>query len=159
MKITMLMLQRSQTRSRTRLAGREQGSAVIELAMMTPLLVLLLLCAFDFGRVFHAAMSVSGAAHAGANYGAQSIIRVMDFTGMENTALQHAPGMGISASATRICRCAGTAAAVSCTTTCATPPMRVYASVTATRTFTTAVDYPGIPTPIAITRTAEMRAQ
>jgi Flp pilus assembly protein TadG len=135
----------------------ERGSAVIELALITPLLMMLILCAFDFGRVFHTAMSVSGAAHAGASFGSQSLVRSLDSLGMRVAAELHAPDLGITASATRVCKCGG--ATVSCSSPCGTPPMKIYASVTATRTFTTAVDYPGIPGTIAISRTAQMRAQ
>jgi Flp pilus assembly protein TadG len=140
-----------------RVLNGERGSAILELALITPLLVLLLLCAFDFGRVFFTAMSVSGAAHAGASFGSQSLVRTLDAVGMRVAAELHAPDLGITASASRVCRCG--AATVSCSATCGTPPMKIYATVTATRTFTTAVDYPGIPGTIAISRTAQMRAQ
>lgn len=140
-----------------RLLKSQHGSAAVELAMVTPLLVLLVLGAYDFGRAFYTAMAVTGAAHAGAQYGAQSVSKAQDSAGMQAAAVTHAPGMGITAVASRECRCAdGTVQA--CTYTgCGT--LKVYAKITTTKTFATAVNYPGIPSSLVITRTAQIRAQ
>jgi Flp pilus assembly protein TadG len=138
----------------------EAGSAIIELALVTPLLLVLVLGAFDFGRVFYVAMSTTSAAHAGAQYGAQSTASTSDSAGMVQAAVNSAPGMDIAATAAQVCRCATEEAVVACSTT--TPsclPLRIYASVTTTKSFTTVVDYPGIPHSVTISRTAEIRAQ
>jgi|SRR5688572_7860217 len=139
----------------------EGGSAVVELALVTPILVALLLGALDFGRVFHHALAVTGAAHAGAQWGSLSLANSQNFTQVKAIAEAHAPGLGVTATATSICRCGnGTATPnpQACNSGC-TGTLRVYSSVTATRTFTTVVDYPGVPRTIAISRTAQMRAQ
>ena len=145
----------------TRRRRWDGGSAAVEVALVTPLLVGLLLAALDFGRVFHYAIAVTGAAHAGAQWGSTSFANSQNTTQMRTVAENHAPGMGVTASATSICRCGNGTATPSpqaCNSGC-TGTLRVYASVTATRTFTTLVNYPGIPATIAITRTAQMRSQ
>jgi Flp pilus assembly protein TadG len=146
------------SRNRLRCEG---GGAVVELALVTPILAALLLGALDFGRVFHYALAVTGAAHAGAQWGSTSLANSQNFSQMKTIAESHAPGLGVTATATSICRCgSGTATPnpQACNSGC-TGTLRVYASVTATRTFTTIVNYPGIPRTTAITRTAQLRAQ
>ena len=144
------------------LRARENGNAIVELALVTPLLLLFLLGAFDFGRVFYTAMAVTGAAHTGAQYGAQSTSTVTDTAGMTLAVTQASPGLGITASPSpqRVCRCETGAAIVSCTTTTSgCLPLRVYASVTAQATFSTIVNYPGIRRTRTISRNAQIRAQ
>jgi Flp pilus assembly protein TadG len=146
----------------TSLRRDEAGNALVELAAVTPMLLLLAIGAFDFGRVFYTAMAVTGAAHAGAQYGAQSVGKAEDQAGMVQAALDSSPDLGISATASEspVCRCATGSATVDCDTTdSACLPLRVYASVTASRTFTTIVNYPGIPHSVPISRTAQIRAQ
>lgn len=146
--------------SRIRRWRADAGNALVELAIVAPLLMLLLLGASDFGRVFYTAISVTGAAHAGAQYGAQSPAKTEDAAGMVQTAVNSAPGMGITATASRVCRCVTGPDTVACdTTTPSCLPLRGYATVTATRTFTTIVNYPGIPNSVTIARTAEIRAE
>jgi Flp pilus assembly protein TadG len=139
-----------------RFIRERKGSAAIELAMVTPMLILVLLGAYDFGRVFHMSVAVTAAAHTGAHWGSQSMTKVTDTAGMRNAAETHTPGMGITATASTECRCVETL--VACGTACGTP-LRTYAVVTATRTFTTIVNYPGIPNNIVLTRSARIRAQ
>ena len=129
----------------------------MELALLTPVVVGLMLAGVDFGRVSYYAIAVTGSAHAGAQFGSQSIGSALNTTGMRTRAEDHSPGLGITATALTECRCT-TATTVACNSSCPSG-MRVYASVTATRTFTTVVNYPGIPNTIAISRTAKMRAQ
>ena|SRR5688572_5817413 len=140
---------------------QDSGNAVVELALVTPFLVALLLAALDFGRVFNYAMAVTGAAHAGAQWGSTSLANSQNTTQMVAVAESHAPGMGVTATATNICRCGSGTATPSpqaCSNGC-TGTLRLYASVTATRTFSTIVNYPGIPGTIVLTRNAQMRSQ
>src|SRR5688572_27017420 len=48
------------------------GSAIVELAVVGPLLVLMVLGVADFGRVLYTSIILSHAARAGAQYGAQT---------------------------------------------------------------------------------------
>lgn len=51
---------------------RDSGSALIELALIAPLLLFILICSAELGRIAYAAIEVSDAAHAGALYGSQN---------------------------------------------------------------------------------------
>ena len=48
--------------------GRQKGQALVELALTLPLILLLVLGAMDFGRVYHTKIVITNAAREGANY-------------------------------------------------------------------------------------------
>src|SRR5688572_4349883 len=151
------------TRARRRGRRHEFGHAAVELALITPVLMVLTVGAFDFGRIFYYTMAVTGAAHAGAQWGSMSAANASNTAGMTTRVENHAPGLGVTASPapTRICRCGnGTATPnpQACNVGC-TGTLRIYASVTARRTFSPIARIPGIPSTITIVRTAQMRAQ
>jgi len=144
----------------------DSGSALVELGMLLPLTIALLIGAMDLGRVFYSAMAVTHAAGAGVHYGARSLARSQDITGMVSTAKTAAADIsGFSATAARTCTCWSAATSTetamgTCADTCASPSVvRVYVTVTGTRTFKTLVNYPGIPNIIRLNRSAKMRAQ
>src|SRR5947209_16759348 len=58
----------------------EAGSAFIELGLMFPVLLLILVCAIDFARVFFADIALTNAAEVGAMYGARSVTASSDLT-------------------------------------------------------------------------------
>ena len=140
----------------------DQGSALVELAVALPVLVLLLLGAADFARVFSTSIALTDAARAGAQYGAYSLARSTDTGGMQSTAQAAVNVSGVAASASRSCYCApdnGSAfTAAACSATCTSSQhLLVTVSVTASKTFTTSSQLPGIPSSIALSRTATMR--
>lgn len=150
------------SRKARRFARHEHGYSVVELAMISPLLAYLLVAVFDFARVFYFAMAVTSAAHAAVQWGSLSPANTLNSTRMQTIAANHAPGLGVTATAGRVCRCgSGTATPyvqLSCATSCP-GTQRIYASVTATRSFSPIIGFPGIPGTMNITRTAQMRAQ
>jgi Flp pilus assembly protein TadG len=68
-----------------------RGQALVELALILPLLVLLLLGAVEFGRFAYLAIELANAAKAAAQYGAQKSLNGADVTGMQLVASQDAP--------------------------------------------------------------------
>jgi Flp pilus assembly protein TadG len=141
------------------------GNALVELALASALLALILLGATDFGRVFYTAMAVSHAAKAGVEYGAQSSAKAADTSGMTSAATTAASDLAswqyFTTTASKFCTCPSSTGVVACTgTPCGTGVSQwVYASVTATAQFTTLVNYPGIPHSLTVTRGAIMRAK
>jgi Flp pilus assembly protein TadG len=63
----------------------EEGSAIVELALVFPLLSLLVLGAAELGRIAYAAIDVTNAAHAGVQYGAASHTAATDFVNSSGT--------------------------------------------------------------------------
>src|SRR5918996_6190345 len=92
----------------------DAGSVAVEMAILTPLLLLLLLGAADFAKVYRMQMLLVGAAKAGAQYGAQSKLTASDTAGMEAAARTDANGfLGLDVEAETQCTCG--AAIVACT--------------------------------------------
>ena len=137
----------------------EQGSSLVEVAIVVPTLLFVLLALVDFGRGYYLAMEVAGAARAGAIYGSQNRT---DTTGITNAVKDDAPDVsGISASSISWgCECPdGSNASVSCTSapSCTTNVV-YYVKVTASATYTTMIPWKGIPSTIALSSTSEMRS-
>ena len=141
---------------------KERGAQLIEMAILTPFLLLVLLGATDFARVSYYAITLANAARAGAQFATQSSVAAFNTAGIKAAAELEATNIGaISVSSSLACRCPGSAVVVDCTTgACPSSAVKeLYSSVTASQTFTTLVSWPGIPSPIDLTRTSTMRVQ
>jgi Flp pilus assembly protein TadG len=145
----------------------------VEFALTVPLLLLLLLAAADFGRVMYWAITVSGAARAGAVYGARSQTTAADTSGIRQAASQEGQNIGISAGEIAVavnCACPGQSAVPAvCTSSCTCPgtltcsggysPPRMSVRVTVTKIFAASfLRIPGI-SPLSLLRNAELRVQ
>jgi Flp pilus assembly protein TadG len=135
------------------------GSSLIEVALVTPVLLLLLLGTFDFGLAFFTAIEVAGAAHAGAEYGIQN---PSDSAGIQAAAIADAPdvsGLTISTSAYG-CECSdGTAFSATCSSTPSCTNNVVYrVTVNASTTYKPLFPWPGIPSAIPLSQSATMRS-
>src|ERR1051325_5630156 len=142
---------------------KEAGSVLVELALVLPVLILLMMAALDFGRVFYAAIELSNAVTAGAEYGSRLKTLTSDVTGMKSVVTNDAAdlsGVTFPSNPTSYCTCPGSSTQVSCTSTCSgygTP--KKYESVTANYTWTPLLAWPGVPNSVTLTRTVVMRAQ
>jgi Flp pilus assembly protein TadG len=130
------------------------------MALIVPLLLVMALGVGDFGRVLYWAITLSQAARAGAQYGAQSNAKAADSAGIQQAAVNEAQNIGsISVSSQRVCECTS-GVAVSCTTSCGTYGVpRVFVQVTTSSTFQTIAPYPGVPSTVSLSRTAKIRLQ
>ncbi len=135
---------KNHTRAFMRARPRERGQAVLELAFALPFLMLLVLGAVDFGRVFFVSVQVGQAARQGVAYAAASTTNAADTTGIHNAALD-----GIT----------GVASPLTVTATGPTNDTSGgrYAKVTVTTTFLTLFDWPGIPHSIPVTKSAQWK--
>lgn len=144
----------------------QAGLALVEFAIVVPVLILLLVGLIEIGRFAYLGILVGNAARAGVQYGAASLVRAKDTTGMQNAALndgQNVAGLTASSPApTNFCECynGSTAASISCSVT--TCPLsgyhrNVYVQVTTQGTFTPLFHYPGLPMSFSVNRTATMR--
>lgn len=137
----------------------ERGGAMVELAVVLPVLILIAIGVMDYGRVYFTSVAVANAARAGAEWGAADIGHQTQFTNMENFArLDGAEAGTMTVTASRVCRCGATA--VACSTSCgAYGPPRVYIQVVATKPVTMLLNYPGLPATVTVSRTATFRLQ
>ena len=79
--------------SRNGLRSREEGSALVELALSLPMLCLMLLGAAEFARIAYAAIEVTNAAHSAAVYASSSSAAAADSTGITNAANGDSPNL------------------------------------------------------------------
>ena len=144
-----------------------RGGAMVEFALTFPLLLLLCLGATDFGRLFFHAVTIANAAATGAFYGAQNNVNFSKYTMMANRVTEDAKNLtSVTASAASFCECPGSPPTpISCgqaTNRLACRDYgypRAYVRTTATHTFQTIVNYPGIPHEVKLDRNAFMRVQ
>jgi len=140
------------------------------------MLLLLLLGVIEIGRYAYIAILIGNAAHAGAFYGAQSHLQSIDTPGIAKAADYDFAGSGttgtngqavgtltITSNVSCGCDSGGTTTSAGCTTTtnptagsCTTGNWVVVVNVTASGTFNALFNYPGIPSSIALSRTASL---
>jgi Flp pilus assembly protein TadG len=138
----------------------DEGSSLVELALLTPLFLLLLMGATDFGRAYYLTVELAGAAHAAALYGAQD---PTDTTGMQAAAQDDAPDVPNLSVGTPTygCECADSSNySASCTSTPSCPSNNeVYrVNVTVTAIYTPLFSWPGIPSSMTFSSSASMRS-
>jgi Flp pilus assembly protein TadG len=143
----------------------EGGQSLVELALITPMFLLLLVGIIEIGRFSYYSILVANAARAGAQYGALSLATAADGAGIKTAAEndgQNVTGLSVD-NPTQLCGCSaaivsGSAPGTACPATC-TPPDHglVYVQVTATGTFSSLFNYPGLPTTFTVSSTEKMR--
>lgn len=139
--------------------GRRRGIAIVEFALVAPLLLLLLAGVLDFAMLLRTAASVADAARAGAQYGSRSPANAASISGMESAALNSAPGIsGMTATAVRSCQCSG-GSPVSCGGSCTGGKIMIYVQVTTQATAHTVFNYSRLPFSGTVMSKATMRAQ
>lgn len=154
------------------------GQALVELAFVVPTLMLLALGVIEIGRYAYVDILVGNAARAGADYGAQSHAQSTDTTGIKNAALYDFAGAtsgttntnGLAAGTLNVssivscgCENGGTITSFGCDSTlnpnagkCATGNWVVFVQVTASGSFNSLFNYPGIPSQLVVTKTASV---
>ena len=155
----------TRTRRKTVRKRQEKGAAVAELAVTLPLLVFIMVGAVDLGRLWADVISVSNAAHAGAQYGAQSEAAASYTAGIEGavfydlgTTSDADPDLDVTAES--YCECSD-GRTVACDAHCGfpDPTPRKYVDVAIDRTFRPMLNYPGFPRVVNVTVAARQRAR
>ena len=138
----------------------------VELAAVAPLLMLMMVGAADFSRVFYHAIEVSNASGTGSFYGSGSTIRAASTDLIEEIAQEDAGDLsGVTVTSSSFCDCpdntSGVNGAVSCIdTTCTGFGLpRVYSRVTVQQTFELLIPWPGVPNPVTLSRESFFRVQ
>jgi Flp pilus assembly protein TadG len=125
--------------------SRRNGAALVELALVLPFLIFLLLAGMDYSRVFYASVIVSNCARNGALYASDA--NMADRTNYETFEdAVRADATDLDASLLQISKVEGVDA-----------QGYGWAEVTVTYPFYTAINYPGIPASVGITRKTRMR--
>ena len=144
-----------------------RGGTMVEFALTFPLLLLLCLGTMDFGRLFFHGVTIANAAATGAFYGAQNNVNFSNYSVMADRVTEDAKNLDdVTASATSFCECPGSPPTdISCSEATNRKACgdygypRAYVRTTATHTFQTLVNYPGITHEVKLDRNAFMRVQ
>jgi Flp pilus assembly protein TadG len=133
-----------------RSAASEAGGALIESALVLPILLLLLTGATEFAMAAYGAIEVTNAANAGADYGAASAIAAQDTAGIQLAANTDATNVPLaSPTVTRTYTCSlpgsallGTAPSLTCSNGAA---VETILTVGTQSTYSPPVHWPGLP--------------
>jgi Flp pilus assembly protein TadG len=146
------------TATRTRTA--RSGNLLLEFALSSTVLFLLMFGVIDFSRIFSQACAVQGAARAGTQYGMLSPAHYNDLAGMQNAALASAGSpAGMTATASQFCACSIGGSSQSCPATCSSGSPETYIQMTVTMPYNTLYSYPGVPAVTNLSSTSIVRVQ
>lgn len=136
---------------------------MLELALCIPLLALMLLGAMDFSRAFYQSITLASGARAGAAYGVSTGTAAADSAGIQTRVLADTADLtGVTVASTQSCSCSDedTTGASCTTTTCPNGSgVRMFLRVTASKTFTPALSYVGMPGAIPLAQSVIFRIQ
>ena len=143
-----------------RLLHAEQGSALLEFALILPIVLLICIGMIDLSVAVQQGIVVSEAAEAGTRYGTLPS-KSTDLSGMQNAAMAAAAGLtGFTATATNWCSCVPAGSPVSCATTCPSSGSPVeYVEVQTSAAIPALAKYPGLAASFALKGFSAMRVR
>ena len=145
-----------------RIAGRlircNDGNVSVELALLSPILMLVFLGVVEYGRAYTEQLNLSRMARVQLQYAVENLgaSTVLDEIDAHSVTLPN--GDAVSYTATTSCECLG--ASSGCQTLCdgtSLPQMEI--QVAATRSLTPLIFFPGHSGPLTLTATTAMRAR
>ena len=127
-------------------AKKEHGQALIETALVMPLLFLILLGVAEFAMASYAAIEVSNAALAGAQYGAQNPAYAADAAGIRAAAQNDAGNITLGTTTTsESCICSNGSASNCLPTSCSGSNIETILTVQTQAPFNSAFHFMGLP--------------
>ena len=144
-------------RDRLGFGSGEDGSSVVELALLMPVLVLVLVGAVDYGQAYYVGIEVASAAEAGTTYG---VANPSDTAGMQSAALLDANDVPtMTATATSGCECSdGTSVVAGCSPVPSCVYNRLnYVDVSTTVSYRPMLVYPLLPATLTLKGHSRMR--
>jgi Flp pilus assembly protein TadG len=130
-----------------RFLKRSRGQSLVEFGIIVPVLLLLVLGAIDFGRVYFAYVSVTNGARNGAQYAALSPEAAADSDGIREAAVADTSDLlDTSETNPEVAVATGTDSGGG-----------LYADVTVSYTYSTLFPWPGLPDSIDLSRTVRAR--
>ena len=138
--------------------ANEEGSSLIEISLLLPIIVLILLSATQVGLYIQRTLVVIEAASVGARFGIISG-NAGNMNGMVQAAQSASDGLsGFNAIATTFCSCSPGGALVSCSSSCSSGAVSHYVQVTASATIPAILQVTGLPASMHPAATSTMRA-
>jgi Flp pilus assembly protein TadG len=137
--------------------GDGRAQALIETALVFPILITLLIGAVDLSRVARATIAVTNAARAGAQYGGQDGFTAQDATGIATAASNDSSTLTIITTSSYACVCSNGSSSTCLNTDCSTSHMEETVTVNTQATVTPAIHLPLLPTTFTVTGQAIQR--
>jgi Flp pilus assembly protein TadG len=124
-----------------------KGAAMVEMVLILPMLSFVLVASADFSRAFHDFVTITDSARNGSLYASQNptLSSAAYQSGITNAATIDAGGMKTTPTVSTASGNLGAG--------------NSYVDVTVSNPFSTLTTYPGVPSPITITRKIRMRVQ
>lgn len=141
------------------LVSSDRGASLVEFAVVAPVLIFLLIGLIEVGRYTTFAIMAANAARAGAQYGAQNLTTALDTTGVASAALRDGQNFSnFGTTVTHVCSVGGGALGTCPSGAGGVPANTVYyVKVQVTGTFTSLLNYPGIPASVPVSGSVVMR--
>jgi Flp pilus assembly protein TadG len=140
---------------------REQtGQSIAEVALVTPMLLLLLIGTIEVGRFAYYSIEVANAARAGVQYAAQSLADSKDIVGIQRASQNDAPNVSdLDVTSRDLCACSSSPANyVGCPArNCAPGHAVVFVEVNTSARFQSLFRYPGLASSLTVNGRAIMR--
>jgi Flp pilus assembly protein TadG len=120
-----------------RLRRNDSGQAILEVALIAPVMILLLIGAIDLGRLSQFDTKLAASARAGAQFGASNLVNAANDAGMVAAALNEAQSNAAlpTVVATSYCECYGGTATTCTVGMCASSHRLLFVKVTASGKF------------------------
>jgi Flp pilus assembly protein TadG len=138
----------------------QTGQSIAEVALVTPMLLLLLLGTIEVGRFAYYSIEVANAARAGVQYAAQSLADSKDRMGTQRASQNDAPNVSdLDVTSRDLCACSSSPANyVGCPArNCAPGHAVVFVEVNTRARFRSLFRYPGLPASLTVNGQAIMR--
>lgn len=137
----------------------QAGVALVEFALLMPLLSLLLIGIVEFARFEYYSILVANAARAGVQYGAQNLITADDTTDMNSAATSDEGSLSTIkvTSSGHYCKCADGTTSTCLSGDCSSSHRLTYVFVDTSGTFTSLFSFPGIPSTFTVTSDAVLQ--
>ena len=126
-----------------RARNQRDGAAVVELAILLPLLVFLFVIGFDFARVFYYSQVLANCARNGAVYGSNLVTATSPYQSIQEAALADATNLDPQPTVT--------------STTGTYSAGNPYVKVTVSWDFRMIATLPNVSNPVHLSRSAQMR--
>lgn len=142
-------------------SGLAAGSALVEMVVIAPLLLLILIGLIEAGRAGDFALKVGNAARAAVQYGAQNTGTAADNPGITSAAQNDAGNPSLSVTPSYFCQCTdGSASTCAQANACSTNHQIEYLKVIVSGTMPSLFNYYGLPASlrnVTVTQTVTTR--
>lgn len=117
------------------MVSEESGSALIEIALVAPVIMLILLGVIEVGRFSNYNVLVASAAKSGVEYGSRTVVNSVDVLGIKSAAVTDSSLANLNVTTSSFCQCADGSTSSCLPTDCGSTHFNQHLTVTASYPF------------------------